>query len=189
MGRGQGSVRGDRAGVGALTDIDHTEGTIPAVEPEFVNIIPNLALSRADFYKEHYTVSGEQLTSYAKWLNSSLLAINGAAVISVLNSYDKINNHAKISGFFIAGMIFSLLSGWFLQFVYLKSNEAYGNYWIFWSDSAANGWFEKGAGLSLEEKLTKSYRFKNFPPALGWASGISFIIGVTLFVLNLKTNT
>ena len=154
--------------------------------PKFVDIDRDYALSRAEIFKEHYSLSGEQLTTYAKWLNSSLLAINGAAVISVLNSYDKMNHHAKVAGFFISGMILSLLSGWFLQFVYLKTNEVSGEFWIFWKDSAENGGFEYSVGQKLDAKLKNSYRLRNIPPALGWLSGISFGFGVILFICNLK---
>ena len=155
-------------------------------EPVLVEISRDLALNRAEFFKEHYLLFAEQLTSYAKWLNSSLLAINGAAIISVLNSYDKINHHAKVAGFFISGLILSLLSGWFLQFVYLKTTEVSGEFWVFWKDAAANGNFDPTTQQKLDSKLNKSFGLKNTPPTLGWLSGIAFVIGVILFVSDLK---
>ena len=183
----EGNLRGDRVGVGAVNtenkEFENVDG-----ETNFVEIDVGLATNRAEYYQSHSELSSDQLTNYAKWLNSSLLAINGAGVISIINAFDKIEQHAFIGMFFIFGLMSTLFSGWLLQFYYLRSSNASSELWLIWRDSITNGEIDLLKLGNMESKIIKIGKLGWMPPVFGWLSAISFLTGVILFIDNLKIN-
>ena len=145
----------------------------------------NAAL-RKIYFEKHHDLSADQVVGLSKWLNASLLATNGAAVIAVLNNAQ----HLKISmlgmSFFIAGLLLPMSSAWFLQVIYNNVTEPIFNYFLYWSEVEFNGERDEEAEEVLKAALLRAYRFQYIPPALGWLSALAFVAGIILTIRGLS---
>jgi hypothetical protein len=127
----------------------------------------------------------EQATAMAKWLLASLLAINAAGALAIINSIGRLADPAYPATAFTAGMILPLLSATIIQ---------YQNYYNLQPVQELIGYYltvvDDGERLDSMEKelIAKAHRFqigRFAAPLCGWLSGVSFIAGAYLFALQL----
>ena len=77
------------------------------------------------------TFVAEQVSSMAKWLSASLLAVNGAGALATLNATNSSLHWPGIV--FVVGVILALLSGAGLQEIYNRLAEKLHDFDIYWT--------------------------------------------------------
>jgi hypothetical protein len=127
-----------------------------------------------------------EITTSARWVQASLLLVNGAAAVAVLQT-DALSTHTRglAGAFFVAGVILSLLSAYIgmmsAQDVPRRFSELAG-YWLsvtvdlLRSEEIEENWAEYGRSRTRLSRLTQ------IP---GWASLAAFIGGCLIAGANL----
>ena len=150
----------------------------PTTEAEGSAAVRRNAAHRKAYFEKHHDLSADQVVGLSKWLNASLLATNGAAVIAVLNNAQHIKVSIVAMTFFIAGLLLPMASAWFLQVIYSNVTEPIFNYFLYWSEVETSGERDEAAEENLKFALLHAYRFQYVPPALGWLSALAFVGGI-----------
>ena len=140
---------------------------------------------RKAYFDKHHDLSAEQVVGLSKWLNASLLAINGAAMIAIINNSD----HVKVSIFaiscFISGILMPILSAYVLQVLYSNITSPVFDSYIYWSEVEISGQQDLQTESDLKIALDRAFKFQLVPPALGWLSALAFIAGIFKTTLSL----
>jgi hypothetical protein len=129
----------------------------------------------------------EQATAMAKWLLASLLAINAAGALAVLNSIDRLDAPVQPATAFVAGMLLPLLSATIIQYHNYASlrplQELMGYYLTVVDDGERVQTFEQ----ELHSKINKFRKWGYLAPLCGWSSGAAFVAGAYLLGIQLVT--
>jgi hypothetical protein len=127
-----------------------------------------------------------EITTSARWVQASLLLVNGAAAVAVLQE-DALPSHVRAlaSGAFVIGVVLSLLSAYVgmmsAQDVPRRFSELAG-YWLsvtidaLRSEQIEKDWFQYGRDRTRLSRLTQ------IP---GWASLAAFVGGCLIVGANL----
>ena len=146
-----------------------------------------LAKRRSEYYDKHYDLACDQLTSVSKWLTGSLLAINGAALISIASNVTSFEESKFVAIPFIGGLFCALLSAVLIQWLYDGRSEPLSDFADYWCT------VEETAVRNIDEEnrlvlIIKKWNDRTWlAPAAGWLSGILFFIGAAMFALQLKS--
>ena len=121
----------------------------------------------------------EQHSHSFKWITASLLAINGAAAISILNT-DKLIVYWKIySGiFFCIGILLALLVAVSAQKISLKGLIPIQRQIGYWISVSYDGERVEAVETELNKEFAAAMRFSWLVPALGWLSALMFVVGL-----------
>lgn len=122
----------------------------------------------------------EQGVSWAKWLTASLLAVNGAGALGVLNAADKLHDPAFSGAVFVGGVLLALLSGWVLQLIYFQQIEFAESLEIFWERAVDTGLADDKEKQILEQRAREMRRWNWVPPAFGLCSALVFVAGAVV---------
>ena len=141
--------------------------------PEFNRLFAERVLIRLD---RHQSFSWEQLSSFAKWLTASLLAVNGAGGLAALTLL-KEGGSSVPGAFFGTGLLLALLSGAALQEIYNRISIPMIDQDNYWTSVVIDGTRDCDIEADLDSQTKTIMRFAFIPPTLGWGSGISFIAG------------
>lgn len=132
----------------------------------------------------HQSFVADQVSSMAKWLMASLLGINGAGAIAVLNAAKESTDLAIPGLLFVLGTGAALLSGVTMQKFYNGVSEPLLAQDSYWTEVAIRGTRSVSTEQENSESFTKSHRLAFLPPTLGWISGFLFL---TAALLSMKT--
>lgn len=126
----------------------------------------------------------DESAAMGRWILASLLALNGAGSLAVLNAIDKLTNPFWPAFFFVAGMLLALLSGTLAQYLSILSitpvNEAAG-YWLSVLD---DGILVDELHNKLVEKGNRIERLGRLAAVPGWLSSLLFIAGAIALAFN-----
>jgi hypothetical protein len=124
----------------------------------------------------------EQVSSMAKWLSASLLAVNGAGALATLNA-EKFNSYQS-SLIFVVGVVLALLSGAGLQEIYNRLSEKLHDFDVYWTRVMLGSQRKPEEETSLEKAVGAINRWAAAPPILGWLSGVAFLVAASLLGLS-----
>ncbi len=128
----------------------------------------------------------DAVISMAKWLLASLLAVNGAGALAVLNGADKLASPALPGCLFVSGVVLALVNGAAQQYVGLQQSNKLSpviGYWIWvWASG------ERDAETEAEQRQlgVKMMRVAHLSALPGWASAICFLGGSVALGMGLK---
>ena len=121
----------------------------------------------------------EQHTEMFKWLIASLLAINGAAAVAMINAHEISAVHRVWAGAcFIVGIFFAMVVAVVAQALsakYLNPLQKLKGYWL---TAEIDGTRDESLEENLQGELLRSIRLGWIAPTLGWISGIFFALGL-----------
>jgi hypothetical protein len=112
----------------------------------------------------------------AAWLTAALFAINGAGVLSTLGSLDHFSGVGP-AAVFGCGVILSMLSGVVIQGLSYLYVAPISGMLAYWASVEICGEKNEAAHLEQRSKIDRISRWQRVAPALGWLSGLSFLIG------------
>jgi hypothetical protein len=127
------------------------------------------------------TFAAEQVSSMAKWLSASLLAVNGAGALATLNAA-KANLYCP-SIIFAFGVILALLSGAGLQEIYIRLSEKLRDLDVYWTRVMLGAQRNSDDESRLERAVGSVNCWAAAPPILGWLSGVAFLVAASLLGL------
>lgn len=140
------------------------------IEPEAARLRAQIALRRLESLER---LANEQVTSHARWLNASPLAVNSAGVVASYTAGDAL---LQLIGFCI-GTGATLLSGAVLQEAYmnhlpgrLRAQEPY------WIRVSLTGERDEAEELAMQQVALKNSWVHFAAPALGYVSGIAWLV-------------
>ena len=133
------------------------------------------------------SIAGDQLVKTSGWLTASLLAINGAGAIAVLNAVDRIANPMIPASLFCTGILFTMLNAVSIQAIMAKLQSSLENLIGFWRLVKIRGNRDETAEADLTKAYRRISRFSWIPPVLGWVAGALFFGGVAAIALNVKS--
>jgi hypothetical protein len=130
------------------------------------------------------TFVAEQVSSMAKWLSASLLAVNGAGALATLNAAKANLYYPSI--IFVVGVILALLSGAGLQEIYNRFPEKLDDIDVYWTRVMLGGQRNSEDESNLEIAVSSVNRWAAVPPILGWLSGVAFLVAASLLGLTVS---
>ena len=145
-----------------------------------------LAEKRSQYFEKMSEINIEQMLSQGKWINATLLALNGPALFAIISSKRELDHIFAISLLFIAGLVLALLSGTILHHAYSDLSQSMQKNWMYWSKLSVYGWRKRRFESLQRQKINKIYKYAIFSPICGWLSGICFIIGVILIAMTFR---
>lgn len=119
----------------------------------------------------------DQVSSMAKWLMASLLALNGGGALAALNASGKTDVGWIPGILFLLGIATALLSGVAMQEVYNAYPEKLLENDMYWTVVSIGGERNEEHETELKGALTGLARFHFVPPLLGWVSAMLFLAG------------
>ncbi|HEY0623807.1 hypothetical protein [Sphingomonas sp.] len=136
---------------------------------------------------EFRQITLEQHTSGYKWLTASLLAVNGGAAAALLSA-DKIRLTDVRWAFvaFVFGILLSLASARLNQSFAMKALPSLQEMSGYWASVMVTGARDDAREKALNGKAKSSMRGAWLGQAAGWASALSFVVGVVLVGLNVR---
>ena len=140
---------------------------------------------RIALYERHAALAAEQVTGLSKWLTASLFAANSGGLITLLNQSEKVVLPIWAGGFFIAGLIFALLSATANQELYNRASEPLLDLIGYWQEVKITGVTHLDEHEKIKESLKDAYRWSWIGPSLGWLSGLAFIGGTVFTAIGL----
>ncbi|WP_147373702.1 hypothetical protein [Hephaestia caeni] len=129
----------------------------------------------------------EQSTSSYKWLNASLLAVNGGAALSIISSeeFSYTSREGAVVAF-LAGILFALLGARIGQHFAHKSIPHVQEFSAYWLRVAVRGERDEDIENEIHGQMQQSARFGWTAQACGWVSIVAFVIGVLVAGFGLK---
>lgn len=129
----------------------------------------------------------DQMVKVSGWLNASLLAINGAGAVTSVNVAGRIGNVELPAALFALGIIFALLSAVTIQGLAELAIQPIENMIAFWNDVGLTGNYDENIEQQARKGMDKVDRWRWICPALGWVSGVLFLIGGTVLGLQVRS--
>lgn len=142
------------------------------------------ALRNLERVQQSRKLATEQGVSWAKWLTASLLAVNGAGAVAVLNSVEKLHRPDVSGAVFIGGLALALLSGWGLELSYFRQIPFAEDLEFFWERVSDTGVVDEAEKEELERRALIIRRWDWAPPLFGLLSGLVFVAGAIVVALN-----
>lgn len=128
----------------------------------------------------------EQHTHSFKWLNASLLAMNGGALVAILNSEKLQPNIFPATFCFLSGIVLSLLIGVAAQKISIQSLKPYQRMIGYWISVKSDGKRISAFEDQLGDELVEANKYGWIVPAVGWLSGVSFLLGCVLLFSSIQ---
>ena len=137
------------------------------------------AKAEIDFLNEMRRMALEQHSHSFKWITASLLAVNGGAAISVLNTSEIAVFWKILAGaWFSAGILTALLVGVVSQKINMQSVGPIQRSIGYWIGVVADGERVESFEGTLAAEAKAAQKFAWLVPTLGWVSGLFFVIGL-----------
>jgi len=134
-----------------------------------------------EFLTSARQIALEQSSKMASWLLSSLLAINGAGVLAVVNAYEKLDQPYVAAFLFMFGIFFALLAGLIIQTANTQSmphlNKLLGYYVSVMDDGELLPEYEK----QIKDEARPTVRIGKLAALSGWVSAILFFSAAIYF--------
>ena len=145
------------------------------------------AYASAKLVRVHRSIANtsEQYVANSKWLTASLLAINGAGAIALLNGGHSPRDMIAAGLLFVGGLVFALLGAAAIQDIAGRVMPRLYAAEDYWNGVSVDGCRDEQREAELTANVDKAYRWSWLPPLLGWLSGLAFIAGCTAAVLRL----
>ncbi|MET3726304.1 hypothetical protein [Sphingomonas trueperi] len=122
-------------------------------------------------------MDGQMLSSSA-WLNASLLAINSGGAVATLSAGDKLESPIYAGACFSIGIVFAMLSATLIQTIQEAVHNPMEGMIDYWTEVEICGEPDEERQGALSQKIDHAHRHSAVPPALGWVSGVAFMVGV-----------
>ncbi|MGN6621821.1 MAG: hypothetical protein ACTHKR_12265 [Sphingomonas sp.] len=151
------------------------------------NLIREVAKLELQTVLDLRRVAWEQHSANYKWLNASLLAVNGGAALALLSSSKIQTDLFEFSiAMFVTGILFALLNARLGQFFVGRTIPGLQRMAGYWLHVAIDGARNEGTEDSLNAQMKGELRFIWTAQACGWASIVAFVSGVILAAVGLK---
>lgn len=139
--------------------------------------LENATESRRTLIEEH--------SAAFRWLLASLLAVNGGGVL-VLKDLLRFSlaNAVIAASFFLGGIMFALLTGWFSQRANRAMIQPLSEMIAFWITCAETNEFDEGTFKQVSETLTPALKKARPTQICGWLSAMSFLAGSSIMLLS-----
>jgi hypothetical protein len=137
------------------------------------------ALEEISFLKEIRASAWDQHTHAYKWLTASLLAINGAACLTILN-YSELEIIAKLISLssFVFGILCALAVAVLGQYSVRKSFLPVQRRIGYWMTVVEDGVRDEEIETKFEAEIKSLTSMSYLTQIIGWMSAIAFLIGV-----------
>lgn len=130
---------------------------------------------------EHF--ARDQAATQARWLNASLLAINSAGILTVLQTSAASHGDSALFAF-AAGVAATLLSGLVRgDALRLESPQEVRTGRRYWTEVALSGERDAERETAISAEIDRATWRDYAAPGLGWASGILWGAGAFLLTL------
>ncbi|MCW2395640.1 MULTISPECIES: hypothetical protein [unclassified Sphingobium] len=141
-------------------------------------ILKECASIEATALTDGFKVVLEQHSSSFKWLNASLLAVNGGGAIAIVSS-TQLSDVTKLhacSSFFI-GILLALLSGRVSQMIATKALPSIKNQIFYWTGVSISGQRDLDEENLLKKEADDSLKRAWIGQGCGWLSVTAFVAG------------
>ncbi len=152
-----------------------------------IAVLKACARIEADSLTDGVKLVLEQHSSAFKWLNASLLAVNGGGAIAVLAAAN-LSNSTKLyacTGFFF-GILFALLSARLSQSTAIRAVLPFKNQIFYWTRVSITGEQYTDREAELRQEAVKAQRWAFIGQACGWLSATAFMTGAISIALGLS---
>ncbi|MFM9977423.1 MAG: hypothetical protein ACKVOP_05170 [Sphingomonadaceae bacterium] len=128
----------------------------------------------------------EQVTGLSKWLTASLFAANSGGLLTIINQSDKLATAGLAGVCFIIGLVFALLSATANQEIYNRMASPLTGMVFYWGEVSISGAEDSEDHDKIATRINAVNKWIWLGAAIGWLSGLSFIVGVVTVALGLK---
>ena len=142
-------------------------------------LIRQVARAEIQVLDEIRAATLEQHTDMFKWLVASLLTINGAAAVAIINAHELSAIHRVWAGAaFVAGIFFAMFVAVVAQILSAKYLNPLQKLKAYWLTAEIDGTRDERLENGLQGDLIKSIELGWIVPTLGWISGLFFALGL-----------
>ena len=153
------------------------------IDAEFVKLA---ATEEARIIGEARRTALDEHTHMFRWLTASLLVLNGGGALAILSNESLAAASKFASGlFFVLGVILALLVGVAGQRSIRKALPHYAAIFGYWISVSHDGERVEAREQELNDGLLNSMRLGWLSQALGWGSGLMFVLGAGAVGYNL----
>jgi hypothetical protein len=137
------------------------------------------AIENIENLKGMRTLAWDEFNHSFRWLMASLLAINGGALLAMLDHSSLGLSHRVSSGCaFVFGIIMALLVAVFGQHSTIRSLPSLQKMIGYWMTVAVDGLRDEKIENDLDNELKASVKLGLGSRVSGWLSAIAFLIGI-----------
>ncbi len=146
--------------------------------------IQRLATHKSDRLERSIEKIDGQFVTVSGWLTASLFALNAGGALTAIGAVDRLDSPSWSVSIFAVGLIFALLGATLIQhFLSLTSPQA-ETLLTFWRGAAATGQADWEYYHSEKASLVSVERWFWTAPAVGWVSGVCFLVGGAVLALD-----